>query len=114
MSSYPIISCPNPMVWNFYGRSRAEFGDIPFILFTGKGREEVVIEAMNLGVTFYLQKGSDPVSRFSELEPEDRNGNPAEQGQVIPAGKKPVNLTSSSCWLSIFSVLQIQTAISGD
>jgi len=51
----------------FLRQVRAEFGNIPFILFTGKGREEVVIEAMNLGVTFYLQKGSDPVSRFSEL-----------------------------------------------
>jgi PAS domain S-box-containing protein len=51
----------------FLKQVRAEFGDIPFILFTGKGREEVVIEAINLGVTFYLQKGSDPISRFSEL-----------------------------------------------
>jgi PAS domain S-box-containing protein len=51
----------------FLKQVRAEFGDIPFILFTGKGREEVVIEAINLGVTFYLQKGSDPASRFSEL-----------------------------------------------
>jgi len=51
----------------FLRQVRAEFGDIPFILFTGKGREEIVIEAMNLGVTFYLQKGSDPASRLSEL-----------------------------------------------
>ena len=51
----------------FLKQVRAEFGDIPFILFTGKGREEIVIEAMNLGVTFYLQKGSDPASRLSEL-----------------------------------------------
>ena len=29
----------------------------PFILFTGKGREEVVIEAINNGAAFYLQKG---------------------------------------------------------
>jgi len=52
---------------DFLKQVRAEFGDIPFIIFTGKGREEVVIEAINLGVTFYLQKGSDPASRFSEL-----------------------------------------------
>ena len=51
----------------FLKQVRAEFGDIPFILFTGKGREEVVIEAMNLGVTCYLQKGTDPASRLSEL-----------------------------------------------
>jgi DNA-binding response OmpR family regulator len=41
---------------------------IPFILFTGKGREEVVIDACNSGVTFYLQKGGDPNAQFVELE----------------------------------------------
>jgi PAS domain S-box-containing protein len=42
--------------------------DIPFILFTGKGREEVVIEAINNGADFYLKKGGDPKSQFVELE----------------------------------------------
>jgi len=41
---------------------------LPFILFTGKGREEVVIEAINNGADFYLQKGGDPKSQFVELE----------------------------------------------
>ncbi len=41
---------------------------IPFILFTGKGREEVVIEAIDNGATYYLQKGGDPKSMFAELE----------------------------------------------
>ena len=40
---------------------------IPFILFTGRGREEVVIEALNRGVDFYLQKGGDPRAQFAEL-----------------------------------------------
>ncbi len=40
---------------------------IPFILFTGRGREEVVIEAINSGATFYLQKGGDPTAQFTEL-----------------------------------------------
>jgi PAS domain S-box-containing protein len=40
---------------------------IPFILFTGKGREEVVIEAINNGADFYLQKGGDAKSQFAEL-----------------------------------------------
>ncbi|MBP2145209.1 PAS domain S-box-containing protein [Methanofollis sp. W23] len=47
---------------------RATYGDLPFILFTGRGREEVVIEALNHGADFYLQKGGDPVSQFVELE----------------------------------------------
>jgi PAS domain S-box-containing protein len=40
---------------------------IPFILFTGKGREEVVIQALNEGADFYLQKGGEPKSQFAEL-----------------------------------------------
>jgi len=46
---------------------RQQFGDIPFILFTGRGREEVVIEAINNGANFYLQKGGDPKAQFAEL-----------------------------------------------
>ena len=46
---------------------RERFGDIPFILFTGRGREEVVIEAINNGADFYLQKGGDVKSQFAEL-----------------------------------------------
>lgn len=41
---------------------------IPFIIYTGKGREEVVIEALNRGADFYLQKGGDPQSQFAELK----------------------------------------------
>ena len=40
---------------------------MPFILYTGRGREEVVIRAFNNGATFYLQKGGDPKSQFAEL-----------------------------------------------
>ena len=36
---------------------RAEIGDLPFILFTGKGSEEIASEAITAGVTDYLQKG---------------------------------------------------------
>ncbi|OPX66501.1 MAG: osmolarity response regulator [Methanoregulaceae archaeon PtaB.Bin056] len=39
----------------------------PFIIFTGRGREHVVIEALNSGADFYLQKGGDPKSQFAEL-----------------------------------------------
>jgi len=46
---------------------RERFGTIPFILFTGRGREEVVIDAINNGADFYLQKGGDPQAQFAEL-----------------------------------------------
>ncbi|MDO8841069.1 PAS domain S-box protein [Methanocalculus sp.] len=39
----------------------------PFIIFTGKGREDVVIEALNNGADFYLQKGGYPKALFAEL-----------------------------------------------
>jgi PAS domain S-box-containing protein len=51
----------------FLKEVRSRFGDIPFILFTGRGREEVVIEAINNGADFYLQKGGDPKAQFAEL-----------------------------------------------
>ncbi|MES3161856.1 MAG: GAF domain-containing protein [Halorubrum sp.] len=36
---------------------RDEIGDLPFILFTGKGSEEIASDAISAGVTDYLQKG---------------------------------------------------------
>lgn len=39
----------------------------PYILFTGRGREDVAIDALNNGASFYLQKGGDPKSQFAEL-----------------------------------------------
>lgn len=46
---------------------RGSKNNIPFILFTGRGREEVVIQALNEGADFYLQKGGDVKSQFTEL-----------------------------------------------
>jgi len=46
---------------------RSSGNSIPFIIFTGKGREQIVIEALNQGADFYLQKGGDPRSQFAEL-----------------------------------------------
>jgi len=40
---------------------------VPFIIFTGRGREEVAIEALNSGADFYLQKGGDPRAQFADL-----------------------------------------------
>ncbi|MGD0817840.1 MAG: response regulator, partial [Methanomassiliicoccales archaeon] len=51
----------------FFKRLRLSGIATPFILFTGKGREEVVIEAMRHGVDFYIKKGGDAKSQFAEL-----------------------------------------------
>jgi PAS domain S-box-containing protein len=46
---------------------RQEFPDLPFIIFSGKGREEVIIEAYEHGVDFYVQKGGDVQAQYAEL-----------------------------------------------
>jgi PAS domain S-box-containing protein len=51
----------------FLKKIRERTKDVPFILFTGRGREEVVIEAINSGADFYLQKGGQPAAQFVEL-----------------------------------------------
>ena len=51
----------------FLRQIRSSGNTIPFILFTGKGREEVVIQALNEGADYYLQKGGDPRPQFAEL-----------------------------------------------
>ena len=51
----------------FLKKVRTSGNTIPFILFTGRGREEIVIQALNEGADFYLQKGGEPKSQFIEL-----------------------------------------------
>ncbi len=46
---------------------RATNKTIPFILFTGRGREEIAIQAFENGADYYLQKGGEPKSQFAEL-----------------------------------------------
>lgn len=46
--------------------TRDTFPDLPFILFTGKGTEEVASEAISAGVTDYLQKGPE-AEQFKHL-----------------------------------------------
>ncbi|MFW5964168.1 MAG: PAS domain S-box protein [Natronomonas sp.] len=50
----------------FLERVRERDEDIPFILFTGKGSEEIAGEAIGAGVTDYLQKGTG-VEKFTVL-----------------------------------------------
>lgn len=47
---------------------RKNENNIPFIMFTGKGREEVAVKALNLGADQYLNKTGDPETVYGELE----------------------------------------------
>lgn len=40
---------------------------IPFIIFSGRGRDEIAIEAFENGANFYLQKGGSPHPQYVEL-----------------------------------------------
>lgn len=42
---------------DFLEAVREDYPDLPFILFTGKGSEQIASEAISAGVTDYLQKG---------------------------------------------------------
>jgi len=55
---------------------------LPFILFTGRGREEIVIQAINNGADFYLQKGGDPQSQFAELAHKIRQAVQRRQAEI--------------------------------
>jgi PAS domain S-box-containing protein len=46
---------------------RQRHGDLPFIITTGRGSEAVVIEAINNGADFYVQKGGDPAVQYAEI-----------------------------------------------
>jgi len=52
---------------SFLKRLRSEKNDTPFILFTGRGREEVVVQAIDSGADAYVQKGTDIRSAYAEL-----------------------------------------------
>ncbi len=52
---------------DFLKELREQRNDIPFILFTGKGREEVVVKALNLGDDRYINKNGSPQTVYCEL-----------------------------------------------
>lgn len=51
----------------FLRELRESGNDIPFIIFTGKGREEIAVEALNLGADRYFSKIGSPETVYAEL-----------------------------------------------
>jgi len=51
---------------------REEWPDLPFVLFTGRGSEDIASEAISRGVTEYMQKATDP-QQFEVLANRVRN-----------------------------------------
>jgi len=52
---------------NLLKELRNRGNNVPFILFTGKGREEIAIEALNLGADRYFNKNGKPETVYGEL-----------------------------------------------
>lgn len=52
----------------FLQRIRSSGSPIPFIVLSGRGREETVIQALNEGADFYLRKGGNPGALFADLK----------------------------------------------
>ena len=51
----------------FLKELRASGSRLPFVLFAGKGSEEVVVKALNLGADLYVDKRGNPETVFLEL-----------------------------------------------
>lgn len=64
----------------FLDAVRTEFPTIPFVLFTGKGSEEIASRAISAGVTDYIQKRSG-TDQYTILA--NRIGNAVDQVQAI-------------------------------
>jgi PAS domain S-box-containing protein len=68
---YDVIVCdyqmPGKDGLQFLEELRKSGNSIPFILFTGRGREEVAIKALNLGADGYIGKNGKPEIVYAEL-----------------------------------------------
>jgi len=70
-NNYDAIVCdyvmPGKDGLQFLKQLRDGGNNIPFIIFTGKSREEVAIRALNLGADYYINKFGNPEMVYSEL-----------------------------------------------
>jgi DNA-binding response OmpR family regulator len=51
----------------FLSELRSKRNETPFVMFTGRGREEVAVTALNLGVDRYVNKHGSSEAVFAEL-----------------------------------------------
>ena len=69
--NYDVVVCdyemPQKDGLQFLKEFHQQKHEIPFILFTGKGREEVAIKALNLGADGYINKQGNPETVYGEL-----------------------------------------------
>ena len=51
----------------FLEEIRKQKNEVAFVMFTGRGREEVAVKALNLGADRYINKNGDPETVYCEL-----------------------------------------------
>jgi PAS domain S-box-containing protein len=61
------LEMPGKNGLDFLEKLRASGSSVPFVLFTGKGREEIAVKAFNLGADGYFNKSGCPETVFGEL-----------------------------------------------
>jgi len=68
---YDVVVCDYQMPkrdgLQYFLELRRKGISVPFILFTGKGREEVAVKALNLGIDGYFNKNGHPETVYGEL-----------------------------------------------
>jgi len=67
---------------DFLRELRDKGNNVPFIMFTGKGREDVAMKALNLGADRYLNKHGDPEAVYGELAYSVRQAVERERAQT--------------------------------
>lgn len=74
---------------DFLSAVRSIQPDLPFIVFTGKGGEDIAIQALNRGADLYLQKGGNPKIQYEEIENFIINivGRETRKGEIIAEKK---------------------------
>jgi PAS domain S-box-containing protein len=100
----------------FLEQVRAEYPEVPFILYTGKGSEEVASDAISAGVTDYLQKESG-TDQYTVLA--NRIANAVEQcraREALEASQNRLSLFIEQSplgvieWSEVFEVVQMNDA----
>ncbi len=86
--SSPTTTCPIDGL-EFLRAVRSEHPDLPFILFTGKGSEEVARDAFRVGATDYMQKDTG-TDQYTVLANRITNAvEPACQARAEPPDSMP-------------------------
>jgi DNA-binding NtrC family response regulator len=69
--SYDVVisdyEMPSKNGLDFLHELREQKNNIAFIIFTGRGREEVAVKALNLGADSYINKNGSPETVYCEL-----------------------------------------------